>query len=342
MDFNELSNEQRRQTIDSQQVHEAFWGSSHMLRQRFNGSMRWVTRKGRDYLHRKWGKRERSLGPRSPDTEAQYEAFTTGRDECRAEVKRLAARLDQMAPVNRALNLGRVPKLTARILRMLDKKQLLGRHLLVVGTNALFAYEAKAGVHLSSDLLATADADLLWDVRSRIELLVPDVRRDGILALLQKVDRSFHTRRAHDFRATNRDGFLVDLIRPQDVNVMRPDVRRTLGESADDLHGAPIQGLTWLLNVPRFEAITIAEDGHAVRMITIDPRAFALHKLWVSRQPDRDPLKRPRDQAQAKAASTLSSKYLGLRLNDEALSGLPLKLRELVVDLTDFKNEPNP
>lgn len=329
MDFIELTNEQRRQTIDSRQAHEAFWAASDDMRRRFAGSMRWVTRKGRDYLHRKRGKQERSLGPRGADTESRYEAFLQGRERCRADLEALSARLDQMAPVNRALNLGRVPKLTARILRMLDQQRLLGTHLLVVGTNALFAYEARAGVHLPSELLATQDADLLWDVRSRIELLVPEVRRHGILALLQKVDHSFRKRGGRDYRAFNRDGFIVDLIRPLDERVMAAGARRTIGESDEDLHGVPIDGLTWLLNVPRFEAVAMAEDGYAVRLMTVDPRAFALHKLWVAGREDRDPLKRPRDRAQARAAADLARRWLGLELDDEALSGLPKEVRGL-------------
>ncbi len=329
MDFIELTNEQRRQTIDSHQVHEAFWSASDELRRRFDGSMRWVTRKGHDYLHRKRGTQERSLGPRGADTERRYEAFTHGRERCRADVEGLSTRLDQMAPVNRALNLGRVPKLTARILRMLDHQRLLGTHLLVVGTNALFAYEARAGVHVPSELLATQDADLLWDVRSRVELLVPEVRRRGVLALLQKVDHSFRKRGGRDFRAFNRDGFVVDLIRPLDERVMNAKDRCTIGESDDDLHGVPIEGLKWLLNVPRFEAVAMAEDGYAVRLVTVDPRAFALHKLWVAGRQDRDPLKRPRDRAQARAAADLARRWLGLGLDDEALSGLPREVRAL-------------
>ena len=335
MDFIELTNEQRRQTVDCRQVHEAFWHASDTLRHRFDGSMRWVSRKGHEYLHRKRGKTERSLGPRSPATESKYEAFMTGREQCRADVKRLATRLDQMAPVNRAMNLGRVPKLTARILRMLRKHRLLGQHLLIVGTNALFAYEARAGVHLASDLLATNDTDLLWDVRSRITLLVPEVRRRGILALIQKVDHSFRTRSARDFRAFNGDGFLVDLIRPQDQTFTREGARQTIGESDDDLHGAPIEGRKWLLNVPRFEAVAMAEDGYAVRLVTIDPRAFALHKLWVASRPDRDPLKRPRDRAQAHASSALARSHLGLELDDDALLGLPMAVRSLASEITD-------
>ncbi len=79
MDFLELDNEQRRQTVDARQVHEAFWRASDEMRHRFDGSMRWVTRKGRDYLHRKRGSHERSLGPRSAHTQQQYDAFMPAR-----------------------------------------------------------------------------------------------------------------------------------------------------------------------------------------------------------------------------------------------------------------------
>lgn len=93
--------------------------------------------------------------------------------------------------------------------------------------------------------------------------------------------------------------------------------------------GVPIDGLTWLLNVPRFEAVAMAEDGYAVRLMTVDPRAFALHKLWVAGREDRDPLKRPRDRAQARAAADLARRWLGLELDDEALLGLPKAVRGL-------------
>jgi hypothetical protein len=36
-----------------------------------------------------------------------------------------------------------------------------------------------------------------------------------------------------------------------------------------------------------------------------DPRAFALHKAWLSGLPTREPLKKPRDLAQARAVAQL-------------------------------------
>ncbi|MFT5431751.1 MAG: hypothetical protein ACI9OJ_002449 [Myxococcota bacterium] len=326
--FNELRAEQRRQLVDARQVFSAWQLADGTFRRRFAGSMRWLNRKGRDYLHRKVGNRERSLGLRSPETEAQHDSFRAGRDTARTELKRLTARLDEMAPVNRALGLGRIPRLPARILRRLNTADLLGSHILLVGTNALFSYESRAGVLLEAGLLATGDADRLWDARQRMALLLPDVRRQGILGLLQKTDRSFKTRSPRDYRAYNADGYWVDLIRPEDRNFFRTS-RTTVGENDADLHGAPIGGLRWLVNVPRFEEIAIAEDGYPVRLVSPDPRAFALHKLWLSAKDDRDPAKRPRDVQQADMVAQLCTRYLGLSFDAEDLRALPETVRGL-------------
>ncbi len=325
----ELTDEQRRQLVDARQVFEAWQTLRATLRHRYAGSMRWVTRRGHDYLHRKIGSRERSLGRRSEETERASAAFFTGREETRAQLKQLAARLDTMAPVNRAHRLGRLPRISARILRKLDEIGLLGQHLLLVGTNALFAYEVAAGVHLQAGLLATADADLLWDARQRMALLLPEVRRQGVLEQIRRVDRSFRLRGPRDFRAFNKDGYWVDLIRPEDRSFLGSDSRDTVGEASDDLHGAPIRGLQWLINAPRFESVVIGADGYPVRLATVDPRAFALHKLWLSQRADRDPVKRQRDAAQAVAVAGLCRTYLGLSFAADDLKALPAALRDL-------------
>lgn len=323
----ELSEAQRRQLVDARQVFDAWRVAEAERQRRFRGSMRWLTRKGTDYLHRKIGRRERSLGRRSAETEQAWRAFHEGRERNRELLAGLSARLDQMAPVNRAHGLGRVPKLSARILRRLDKHMLLGRHLLLVGTNALFAYESRAGVFMDGGLLATEDADLLWDGRQRLSLVVEEVRREGVLGLLKKTDRSFRTRAAGDFRAFNDQGYFVDLIRPQDQDLLRSHGRDTVGERQDDLRAAPIHGLQWLVNAPRLDVVAIATDGYPVRLVTPDPRAFALHKLWVSERPARDPVKARRDKAQAAAVVALCERWLGLRFEDEELRALPRRLR---------------
>jgi hypothetical protein len=327
-DFNELSDEQRRQLVDARQVFDAYRESRRTWDHSYVGSMRWVTRKGIAYLHWKRGKQERSLGRRSAETETRYSTFIGGREELKARLEQLSRRLDRMAPVNRALDLGRVPTIAARIMRRLEEEGLLGSHLLVIGTNALFAFEANAGVLFGAELLATGDADLLWDARQGIELLAPTVRRDGIIGLIQKIDHSFQPRAAGDFRAINADGYYIDLVRPEDEEAMRGG-RATIGDRPDDLRPAPIHGLEWLVSAPRFEAVTMGGDGYPVRLVTPDPRAFVLHKLWVADRSDRDPLKRSRDKSQATAVADLCHRYLRLPFDDEELQALPEHLRAL-------------
>ncbi|MDJ0667423.1 MAG: GSU2403 family nucleotidyltransferase fold protein [Desulfobacterales bacterium] len=45
-------------------------------------------------------------------------------------------------------------------------------------------------------------------------------------------------------------------------------------------------------------------------MVCPAPRAFALHKIWMSAQPDRNPLKKQCDHNQAVAVAYLVRKYI--------------------------------
>jgi len=54
----------------------------------------------------------------------------------------------------------------------------------------------------------------------------------------------------------------------------------------------------------------IGDDGFPAPMIVPDPRSFVLHKLWLSQQTDRDPLKKKRDFNQSVAVTHLIMQYL--------------------------------
>jgi hypothetical protein len=333
LEIKELSSEERRQLIDTQQVYETWRATDVEFRRRFVGSMRWATRNGTEYLLRKTGKAETSLGRRSGPTEAASRAFFQGRERVGDRLKGLSARLDQLAPVNVAMGLGRVPRVTAQILRVADEQGLLGEQLLVLGTNAVYAYEAAAGVEVQSGLVATGDIDLLYDARRHISLASRDVRTSGLVGLLRKVDKSFAPVQPRAFRAANRDGYLVDLIRPGAKDVFRDRRPAALTDLADDLEGATIFGLDWLISSPRLEAVAIDERGYPARMVVIDPRAFALHKAWLSTRADREPVKAKRDLQQAEAVAIIASQYLQRRFDGDDLDALPKALRDLAPGL---------
>ena len=173
----------------------------------------------------------------------------------------------------------------------------------------MFAYEVQAGVQIERGLIATADIDLLYDARRHISLAVSGLSSEGLIGLLKKVDGSFVPARPRGFRAVNRDGYLVDLIRPEAKDVFRDRLPTALSDVPDDLEGAAIFGLAWLINSPRLEAVALDERGYPARLVAIDPRAFALHKAWLSRREDREPTKAARDLDQAKAAASIATRY---------------------------------
>lgn len=332
MKFNELTNEQRRQLIDAKQAFEAWRDAEKEFRHSYRGTMHWRTSKGKQYLGRKILQSWRSLGPRSPETERIKSEYTEQRTRLRRRATSMRRRVESMDRINRALGLGRMPGIAARVLRKLDEMDLLGNQLFVVGTHSLFAYEARSGVIFEGGLMETSDVDLLWDTRRKLSLAVSEeVRPEGILGLLRRVDRSFDSKPGH-YRAVNDKGYFVDLIRPFEKNEATTKVT-ALADSDSDLKATAILGLQWLINAPKFEETVIGEDGRPLWISCIDPRAFTLHKWWVSKRPDRRALSRKRDAQQARAVYSVAADYLDLKFNAKDLTSLPIELVKGAKDL---------
>ena len=330
MSFTDLNGDQARQTIDTEQVFTAYVAARAELAHRYAGSMTWKTVGSRTYLYRKRQGVWKSLGPRSSETDEIHRGFQGGRERLQETIANLAARLDEMAPVNRALRLGRMPVIAARVLRRLSEARLYGPVVGVVGTNALYAYERLGGVQIAGPQLATGDIDLLYDARRSLRLVAPEATTGGLLAELRKVDHSFTVIGNPGFRAVNKDGYLVDLIMPAGKDPIRMPERNRIGSAPEDLQAVEIEGLAWLVNSPKAAVTAIDARGYPVQIWVIDPRAFALHKAWLSTRGDRDPLKRTRDAAQADLVATLVRTRLPrLRFDDPALNALPRALRVL-------------
>lgn len=321
----DLSGEQIRQLIDTEQLFEALRDAESLLARRFAGSMVWKTVKGRRYLYRKTTAGWFSLGSESAATQVMHAAFHDGRTAAKARIAALDARMRAIGPVNRAMRLGRVPRVAARILRRLDRAGLLGRGLLVVGTHAMFAYERMAAIHYDGDVLATRDVDLILDARRRLSVVDRRAAGGGLLDLLRAADSSFQASDAGSYRAVNDTGFMVDLIMPLARRAAFAPPRRTLIDGGPDLVAAEIAGLVWLESAPSVTATVLDDAGYPARIVAPDPRAFACHKAWLADRPDRDAAKRRRDAAQAAAVARTVATYLpGLSFDDPALRAVPL------------------
>lgn len=251
---------------------------------------------------------ERSLGPRSPETEQVYASFMQRKMEVQARSAGLRQAVKRHRRLNRALHVGRVPKVVVELLNRLAACQ-MGEHLRVVGTHALYAYEAAAGIRFDGGAVATRDTDLLWDVRRRMAFATALSRIDSsMLGILRKVDPTFRVRDSQKYTAANKDGFEVDIIRREQV----ADEPHTVGQSdrEDDFWEAQAPRAKDLLDATPFSAVIIATSGEMARMNTLEPWAFAQFKRWMSALEDRDPVKKWRDALQAQAVEHVVREYL--------------------------------
>lgn len=339
--INTISGEKSRQIIDTEQVYLAWKAGSRELAARYAGSMTFKKVGKHEYLYRKTGKTWKSLGPRGDETERAFTSFHEGRHALRVTVTSLAQRLNELAAVNRAMGLGRIPLIAARILRAADSAQLLGSALCVAGTHCLFAYERMAGVHIDSQLVATGDIDLLYDRRTNLRLLARHLPPQGWLGLLASVDQSFRLLSKGSYRAVNKDGFLADLITPQSTDPIKAG-RQDIPQG-NDLTPVEIEGLKWLVNSPKIDLTVLDARGFPLTMSVPDPRSYALHKIWVSEREDRDPLKQRRDRDQASLVAELITQHLPhLSFEDPALNALPLELRQRATALVAGTKESRP
>lgn len=333
--WRELSSEQLKTVVDTQQLFEAWVDAYERLRD-FRGGMHWKTIAGKQYLFRTSDRRGngRSLGPRRKETNQTFERFKHNKAEAKNREGALRRRLAEQARYCKAARVARVPRLSAALGRELWRAG-LDDAVMIIGTNAFYGYEAACGVQIfSAGRLETQDIDLLLDSRRSLELIVSDVRREGLIGILRKIDKSFTIIEKQNFRAVNDRGFMVDLIRPMPKPPWRkqPDM---VGENSD-LRAADIEHIDWYLSAPRLKQIVIGEDGFPAPFTVPDPRVFALHKLWLSRRASRDPLKRPKDREQAFLVAELVMRFLPqLDFSKPELRMVPREVAQLADELSE-------
>lgn len=310
----------RRQFIDAQSVFTA-WEGARASAADVRGGMYWKRQGKADYLIRTSPKNaQKSLGPRSAETEAIYEKFIARKVEAEARVGQLAAELSRHQRMNRALFVGRAPQILVDILNALSRAG-LAEHFTVVGTHALYAYEAAAGVRIgSSAALATQDVDLLWDTRKRVSFATRmKVLGASMLGLLRKVDPTFEIRQDQRCTAVNSKGFEVDFIRREAAEGDPHPLRLT--DDEDDIWATQAKRAGVLLSGPRFSSMIVSSSGYMARMETISPLAFVKFKRWMAAQPDRDPMKISRDSLQADIVEQLVEEYLPYLVAEQGHEG---------------------
>ena len=251
---------------------------------------------------------QKSLRARSAQTETIYTSFSDRKRDAEDRIKKLSHALAVQQRMNRALRVGRAPAIVIDLLNAMDKAA-VSEHFTVVGTHALYAYEAAAGVRIESGALATQDVDFLVDTRKRLRLATQLRKLDqSILSILRKVDSSFRIKGAQSYSAVNDSGFAVDILRCE-VEEDDPHPMK-LNDAEDEFWVVPARHANKLINAPLFSAVVVSAAGHMARMNTIHPSVFMDFKRWLAVQASREPIKRSRDLLQATVVEQLLQQYL--------------------------------
>ena len=327
MYFSDLSESQLKQYINTEQALQVF----HQIRQRANsyrGGMVWRTKNDADYLVKTApDASQRGIGVRSAQTEKIYDEFKTGKQAAEAALVQAKTMMDETERMNKALRVGRCPNIVVAILAAIHKAN-LAQHFMVIGTNALYAYEAQAGVRFQDDITATLDLDFLWDSRKAISLVASDeVKKGGLIGILKKADPTFAILSDQPYSAANASGFIVDLIKRRKKSLHDEHEQEQLFPNEDDFWAVKVHNMDWLLSAPKFRQVVIGVNGRFAEMVAPDPRAFVLFKAWMSKLPERDAKKKPRDMKQAKAVAELIAKRMP-QLRWDKLHIFPEALRQ--------------
>jgi hypothetical protein len=315
----EIDDESLRLLANLEQHYTAWIDAEGVVR---SGRLAWKTVGAADYLYRLTDGRGngRSLGPRSPETEAQYDAAQIARQSA----KTLWALLRREGAMYRALRLPRISSAAADLLREFDRHGLLGGSLMVVGTNAMAAYEieARARFATAAGVDSTLDFDMTWvaaETRQTTLAAVGAAPRT-LLDVMKRVDSTYTVNTERSFQVRNASGYEVELLLPKSLAGTLPR-NETLFPSA-----LPEQD--WLLPGRRVEHVVCGFDGLPTRVVAPDPRRFALQKLWLAEKPSRNPLKKPKDAKQgALLLKAIDERMPHYPLDEAFREELPSELR---------------
>jgi hypothetical protein len=291
------------------------YASVVQLGEEMRGAMGWKTVKGREYLTWYWTdpltgrKHMNSMGARSPETETKKADFDRGRAEVDRVSAELKVQLEPLIRVGKALRLGRLDPTAAAVLRKLDRKELLGPDLMVIGSATMHLYECSAGVFLPNSIIPSGDLDLMTTASDRLETL------EDLLPVIRRSDKSFRLHEASR-TAQNDDGFRIHLHK-------RRSIEHAVG-GFDGISDGQVEALHSLLHLDPVRTVAIARDGTPVEMVGTDPRCFALLKHARSAfDPNREGSAGKLDQNQAFAVGTLVQRHWPKPFEPEHLDAFP-------------------
>jgi len=307
--FHEYNDLQIKQKHNSKMLYESYLEALHLYNLQFRYKMLWQKHKdGYQLLAKenlKTGKRE-YLGRRDEVTEKISDAFRNAKQQTKERLKNLKEKLKRDARLNKLEGIARAPKELISLFRKINELNLDDK-LIVIGTNSLYAYEAKAGVMIEEEHLATHDIDILNRKEKGVSFMFSAIGESSTaLELLQSIDTSFYQSPKVPYRFINNDGVWIEMIVPSRM----PTEGSAKNDILSDVIPLALDGLQWLENARLFTEMIIGLDGRSANITTIHPLEYAIYKNWLGQREERDFLKHTRDIEQSRLVTKIITEYM--------------------------------
>ena len=308
-EFHEYTDLQIKQKHNSKMLYSSYLEALHLYNLQFRYKMLWQKHKdGYQLLAKenlKTGKRE-YLGRRNAQTEEIIDSFRHAKIEIKTRLKNLKEKLKRDEKLNKIEGIARAPKELISLFQKINELNLDDK-LIVIGTNTLYAYEAKAGIMIEEAHLATHDIDILNRKDKGVSFMFNLMSQDySAIELLHSIDKSFYQSPKVPYRFINKDGIWIEFIVPSATNIPKHIQRDFL----TDVIPLDMDGMQWIENARLFKETIIGLNGKSANMTTIHPLEYAIYKNWLGQREDRDFLKHTRDIEQSRLVTQIIIEYM--------------------------------
>lgn len=308
--FLEYNDSQIKQRANAKMLYTSYIDTLNTYNLSFRYKMLWQKHKnGYELLakeHLKSKKRE-YLGKKDETTLKIKEDFQKAKDRVKTRLSTLKQKIKREEKLNKLEGVSRAPKELVAIFSKINELGLDDK-VIAIGTNSLYAYEARVGVVVEQEHLATRDIDLLNKKDKGISFIFNEIMTTkNAIELLNSIDKSFTKSEKVPYRFVNNDGVWIELINPISDSIKQENFKDNL---FCDVIPLAMNGMQWLENSRLIKELIIGENGKCAFMSTIHPLEYAIYKNWLSRQEDRDYQKHIRDLQQSKLVTTLIQEYM--------------------------------
>ena len=308
--FIEYNDAQIKQRVNMKMLYETYIDTLNNYNLSFRYKMFWQKHKdGYELLvkqHLKSAKRE-YLGRRDAQTQEIRIELENAKEKVKTKLSTLKSKIKREEKLNKLEGVARAPKELVSIFRKINELG-LDKKVIAIGTNSLYAYEARAGVVIEQEHLATRDIDLLNKKEKGISFIFSEIMTGkSALELLTSIDSSFVKSEKVPYRFINNDGVWVELINPISDSVTQESFKDNL---FNDVIPLAMKGMQWLENSRLFKELIIGENGKCAFLTTVHPVEYAIYKNWLSAQEDRDYLKHSRDLQQSRLVTALITEHM--------------------------------